>query len=234
MWRSLDKNPQTDSKLLSRGYFKLPGFVTKDNITYFLSIVAIILSIIAILALLITSNLTIENTKKIYFLSEKETHPNLIISSVNYELPYSNSSNGTYDILTIKPSIIIYNTVRSDYPARILSVKSKIVDDKTGQAIVDTNESVILGHGNIRIVVGGEFVEFYTEVKMNLNKTGNYTTQTAIVYKDLKNNSNQSIYFYNEFELKEELFENEIIIYRAQLKEVGDFNEYWAIGKKYD
>ena len=188
MWRSLDKNPQTDSKLLSRGYFKLQGIFTKDRITYFLSIVAIFV-------LLITSCATIENTKKIYFLSEKETHQNLIISSVNYELPYSNSSNGTYDILTIEPSIIAYNTIRSDYPARILSVKSKIIDDKTGQVIVDNNESVILGHGNIRIVGGGEYVEFYTEVKMNLNETGNYTTQTAIKYQDLKDYSLQSIDF---------------------------------------
>ena len=218
----MDKNSLTDLKLLPRVYFKLQNFVTKDNIIWFIQCS---LSIIAILALLFTSILTIENTKKIYLLSEKETHPNLIISSVNYELPYSNSSNGTHDILTIKPSIIVYNTKRSDYPARILSVKSKIIDDKTGQAIVDDNESVILGHGNIRIVGGGEYVEFYTEIKMNLNKTGNYTTQTAIKYKDLKNYSLQSIDFYNKFELIE---------YRAELKEVGDFNESWVIGKIYD
>ena len=72
---------------------------------------------------------TIENTKKIYFLSEKETHPNLIISFVNSELSYSNSSNGIFDILTIQPTIEVYNTKRSDYPARILSVKSKIFDE---------------------------------------------------------------------------------------------------------
>ena len=227
MWLSLDKNPQINSKLLPRFYFKLQGFVTKDNIK-------ISLSVIAIIALIITSSATIYAMYKIYLLSEKETHPNLIISSVNYELPYSNSSNGTYDILTIKPSIIVYNTKRSDYPARILSVKSKIIDDETGQAIVDNNKSVILGHGNIRIVGGGEYVEFYTEVKMNLNKTGNYTTQTTIKYQDLKDYSPQSIEFYNKFELKEESFENKITIYRAELKEVGDFNEFWAIGKIYD
>ena len=227
VWRSLDKNPQTYSNLFPRVYFKLQGFFTKDRITY-------LLSIIAIIALLITSYATIENTKKIYFLSEKETHPNLIISFVNSELSYSNSSNGIFDILTIQPTIEVYNTKRSDYPARILSVKSKIFDDKTGQVIVDTNRSRIIGRGYDRIVEGGESVEFYTEVEMNLIKTGNYTTQTTIEYQDLKDYSLQSIDFYNEFEIKEESFENEIILYRARPKEIGDFNEFWAIGKKYD
>lgn len=224
----MDKKPQTNSNLLPHIYFKLQGIFTKDRITYFLSFVAII-------TLLITSFATISAMNKIQVLSEKETHSNLIISFVNYELIYSNSSNGIFDVLTIEPSIRVYNTKRSDYPARILSVKSKIFDDETGQVVVvDNNRSIILGRGNIRIVGDGESVEFYTEVEMNLIKTGNYTTQTAIEYQDLKNYSLQSIDFYNEFELKEESFENEIILYRAELKEIGDFNEFWAIGEKYD
>ena len=227
MWLSLDKNSRIDSNLLPRGDFKLQGFFTKDRITHFLNIIAII-------ALIITSVATISAMNKIHVLSEKETHPNLIISFVNYELPYSNSSNGILDVLTIEPSIRVYNTKRSDYPARILSVKSKIFDDETGQVVVDNNRSIILGRGNIRIVGDGESVEFYTEVEMNLIKTGNYTTQTAIEYQDLKDYSLQSIDFYNEFEIKEESFENEIILYRARPKEIGDFNEFWAIGKKYD
>lgn len=227
MWLSLDKNPQKDSNLLPRIYFKLQGFFTKDRITHFLNIIAII-------ALIITSVATISAMNKIHVLSEKETHPNLIISFVNYELSYSNSSNGIFDILTIEPSIRVYNTKRSDYPARILSVTSKIFNDETGQVVVDNNRSMILGKGNIRIVDDGESVEFYTKVEMNLIKTGNYTTQTTIEYQDLKDYSLQSIDFYNEFELKEKSFENEIILYRAELKEIGDFNEFWTIGKKYD
>jgi hypothetical protein len=185
-----------------------------------LGIIAIIISFVAMITTII-----------IYDLSEKETHPNLIISSVKYDLPYSNSSNGTFDILTIKPSIIVYNTIRSDYPARILSVKNKIIDDKTGQAIVDNNESLIIGEGTIRIIDSGGTKKFHTEIQMKLNKTGYYKTLTTIEYVDLKDYTLKYIHFYNKFELTEELFENQTIIYRANLKEVGDFNEFWTLGK---
>ena len=189
-----------------------------------------ILSGVAILALIITSGATISAMNQIYDLSEKDTHPNLILSHVNYEPEYKNSSNGLYDILLIKSYITVHNTKRSDYPARIVAVKSKILDSDTGQVIVDDKHSSILGEGNVRIVDAGETKEFYTEIQMNLNSTGNYVTQTTIEYEDLKDHSSKSIPFYNMFELNKETFEINRSKYTAELKEIGKFNEFWEEG----
>ena len=189
-----------------------------------------ILSIVAIIALLGTSIATISAMNKIHDLSEKETHPNLILSYVNYEPEYKNSSNGLYDILLIKSYVTVHNTKRFDYPARIVSVKSKILDYDTGKVIVDNNRSSILGEGNVRIVDAGETKKFYTEIRMNLNSTGNYVTQTTIEYEDLKDNAPKNIAFYNMFELNEETFEINKSKYTAELKEIGKFNEFWEEG----
>ena len=186
-----------------------------------------ILSGVAIFVLIITSIATIYAMYEIQVLSEKETHPNLIISHINQELTYSNSSSGFFDILLIKPSITVYNTKRSDYPARIFSVKCKILDVETGNVVVDNKHSIILGAGNT-VIDSGENINFYTQIQMKLNKTGNYTTQTTIEYVDLKDYSLRDIDFYNQFEIKERRRGNQTL-YRAKLKEVGDFDELWAI-----
>lgn len=189
-----------------------------------------VLNAVGIIALIITSSATIHTSYQIHNLSEKETHSNLIISFVSYELFYSNSSNGFYDLLTIRLDITVHNTKRSDYPARIISVKNKI-SDESEQVIVGNNDSSIIGEGNVRLIDTGETKEFSTEIQMNLNKTGNYTTQTTIEYVDLKDNTLKYIDFYNEFELEKKLFGNQNIRYEASLKKVGDFNELWALGK---
>ena len=185
------------------------------------------LSVAGIVALIITSYATISTMNKIHDLSEKETHPHLILSYVNYEPTYSNSSNGLYDILLMKAHITVHNTKRSDYPARIVSVKNKILDYDTGKVIVDNNHSSIMGEGDVRIVDAGETKIFRTEIQMNLNSTGNYITQTTIEYKDLKDNARKSINFYNMFELKEETFEINKSRYAAELKNFGKYNERW-------
>ena len=186
-------------------------------------------SIITILVLIVIAIATILATYDIYFLSEEETHPNLKISSANPELSYNRnrSINGFNDILFIEPTISIYNTKRSDYPAKLISVKGKILDAATEQVIVGDQHLPMTGGD--AVIDSGENTKFSTQIQMELNKTGNYTTQITIEYVDLKDYTLKSIDLYYEFEIKEQRYGNQIL-YVARLKEDEDFDELWAIG----
>ena len=186
-------------------------------------------SLITIVVLIVIAIPTILATYEIYYMSEEETHPNLIISQANSELTYDRTRIGFNDILIIKPTISIYNTKRSDYPARLISVKGKIFDDNTEQVIV--GDKCIPMTGGDAVIDSGENTKFSTQIQMELNKTGNYTTLIAIEYVDLKDYTLQSIDLCYKFEVKEQTNGNQIL-YEARLKEVGDFNELWAIGKE--
>jgi hypothetical protein len=186
-------------------------------------------SVITILVLIIIAIETINATNKIYYLSEEETHPNLIISRANSELESDRTRIGFNDLLFIKPTISIYNTKRSDYPARLISVKGKILDVDTEQVIV-RDKPLPMGGGDA-VIDSGENTNFSTEIQMELNKTGNYTTHITIEYVDLKDYTRQSIDLCYKFEVKEQTDGNQIL-YEATLKKVGDFDELWAIGKK--
>lgn len=166
----------------------------------------------------------------IYLQSENETHPNLIISYVNDISTYDNitQNDGTYNLYKIKKEITLYNTKRSDYPARIVSVKSKIHNTDKNRLIVDNNYSSFISHDD-RIIGAGESVKFETEIyNMELNKTGNYTSKTIIKYVDLKDSTLKSIGFYCEFEIKEK-YDFNLKLYRPKYNEVGNFDEQWAI-----
>ncbi|TFH42984.1 MAG: hypothetical protein E4G94_05505 [ANME-2 cluster archaeon] len=186
-------------------------------------------SFITIVVLIVIAIPTILATYEIYYMSEEETHPNLIISQASPELTYDRTRIGFNDIIIIEPTISIYNTKRSDYPARLILVKGKILDDNTEQVIV--GDKHIPMTGGDAVIDSGENTKFSTQIQMELNKTGNYTTLIAIEYVDLKDYTRQSIDLCYKFEVKEQTNGNQIL-YEGRLKEVGDFNELWAIGKE--
>ena len=186
-------------------------------------------SIITIFVLIVIAIATIGATNNIYYLSEEEKHPNLIISHANSELTFDRTRIGFNDVLFIEPTISIYNTKRSDYPARLISVKGKILDAETEQVIV--GDKPLPMTGGDAVIDSGQNTKFTTQIQMELNKTGNYTTYVTIEYVDLKDYTRQTIDLCYKFEVKEKTYGNQIL-YEARLKEVGDFDELWAIGKK--
>lgn len=161
---------------------------------------------------------------------EKETDSKLQLSFVDYKVNYPLTNNNNTENLMLETVITLYNSKRSDYPARVIPVKSQIIDDEKIAIVAD-------GRGGLEssIVLPGDSITVRSRVSMELNKTGNYTIQTTVEYLDIKSGKEDKIEFHGDFYVYSSGgWDNEFYPYTIRFEDTGIFNERWHIGKKHD
>ena len=163
---------------------------------------------------------------------EKETYSKLQLSFVDYKVNYPLTNNNNTENLMLEPVITLYNSKRSDYPARVVPVKSQIQTIDDGEIVIVAN-----GVGGLEnsIVLPGDPITVRSRVSMELNKTGNYTIQTTVKYLDVKSGKEDKIDFHGNFYIySSDEWNKELYPYTIDFDDDGIFNERWHIGKKYD
>ena len=161
---------------------------------------------------------------------EKETYSKLQLSFVDYKVNHPLTNNNNTENLMLEPVITLYNSKRSDYPARVIPVKSQIIDDEKIAIVAN-------GVGGLEnsMVLPGDSITVRSRVSMELNKTGNYTIQTTVEYLDVKSGKADKIEFYGDFYVySSDSWNKELYPYTIRFEDTGIFNERWHIGKKHD
>ncbi|MCK4652274.1 MAG: hypothetical protein KAT13_04225 [Methanosarcinales archaeon] len=163
---------------------------------------------------------------------EKETYSKLQLSFVDCKVNYPLTNNNNTENLMLEPVITLYNSKRSDYPDRVVPVKSQIQTIDDGEIVIVAN-----GVGGLEnsIVLPGDPITVRSSVFMELNKTGNYTIQITVEYLDVKSGEANKIEFHEDFYVySSDGWDKELYPYTIGFEGTGVFNERWHIGKKYD
>lgn len=166
------------------------------------------------------------------YLWEQGTYSHLQLSFVDYKVNYPLTNNNNTENLMLEPVITLYNSKRSDYPARVVPVKSQIQTIDDGEIVIVAN-----GVGGLEnpIVLPGDSITVWSRVFMELNKTGNYTIQTTVEYLDVKSGKADKIEFHGDFYVySSDRWDKDSYPYSIRFDETGIFNERWHIGNKYD
>lgn len=164
-----------------------------------------------------------------YYFNETSTDVELKLASVNYERNHELLNNNETESLNVMPKITLYNTKRSDYPARLFSAKNQIIDCETQQIISEAPSGL-----NEAIVLPGEDAVINSHINMVLNKTGNYTLQTTVYYLDLKTEEIENIYFYIDFTVYANSdYNKDLYPYKMRFTNYNPYNSQWNFGKKY-
>lgn len=91
-----------------------------------------------------------------YYLHETSAETELKIASVNYEISYELIHDNQTELAVIMPMVTLYNTKRSDYPARLFPEKNQIIDCENREIISEIPSGL-----DKSIVLPGESVEMY-------------------------------------------------------------------------
>lgn len=179
-------------------------------------------AVVAIISVLIGAGAT-------YILYETSTDAELKLAHVNYEHGYDLINNNKTESLRLMPTISLYNTKHSDYPATLLPAKNQLIDCENYEIISETPSG--LGEA---IVLPGEAVDIHSRINMQLNKTGNYTLQTTVYYLDVKTGEMETIEFYMDFYVySNNQYDKDEYPYKMRPAKHDTFNKQWTIGKKY-
>jgi hypothetical protein len=165
-----------------------------------------------------------------HHLWEQETHSKLQLSFVDYKVNYPLTNNNNTENLMLETVITLYNSKRSDYPARVVPVKSQIQTIDDGEIVIVAN-----GGGGLEssIVLPGDSITVRSRDSMELNKTGYYTVQTTVEYLDVKSGKADKIDFHGNFYIySSDEWNKELYPYTIDFENTGVFNERWHIGKK--
>jgi hypothetical protein len=166
------------------------------------------------------------------YLWEKGTYSDLRLSFVDYKINHPLTNNNNTENLMLEPVITLYNSKRSDYPARVVPVKCQIQTTDDGGLVIVAN-----GVGGLEnsIVLPGDSITVWSRVSMELNKTGNYTIQKTVEYLDVKSGKVDKIEFHGDFYVySSDSWDKDLYPYGIRFEDTGIFNERWHIGKKYD
>ncbi len=168
-----------------------------------------------------------------FYLLEQETHSELKLISVNYENELFLSNNNQTENVKLIPTIVLYNTKSSNYPAKLFPARQQIIDDQTHEIIRDRPTGLDESQS---IILPGDTVTFNHEISMPLCKTGNYTLQTIIYYLDVESGLVKTLEFYFGFQVEpnKNKFDSELYPYSVRLyNEYNPHEKQWKTGKKF-
>lgn len=164
-----------------------------------------------------------------YYLLESSTDTELKLAHVNYENEYHLFNDNKTESLRLMPIITVYNSKRSDYPARLFPAKNQIINCENLHILNEAPSGL-----NEAIVPSGEAVVIYSGIDMLLNKTGSYTLQTTVHYLDVKTGEMETIEFYKDFEIiPNGNHDKDLYPYKIWSGERDVYNKPWKIGNKF-
>lgn len=179
-------------------------------------------AIVAIISVLIGAGAT-------YILYETSTDAELKLAHVNYENSYDLLNNNKTESLRLMPITTLYNTKRSDYPAKLFPAKNQIIDNQNHEIIAESVSGL-----DKAMILPGEAADICSIIYMTLNKTGNYTLQTTVYYLDVKTGEIETIEFYMDFCVyPNNKYDKDEYSYEMRPAKHDTFNKQWTVGKKY-